>query len=188
MKMAVVVGVADHCGWAVLVTTAPGGIMIDRRRVELVEKSLPKLPHHHECQRLPLKKAIELVERVRSSANVCATKCLEELTAVISVQITGIAIRKCPVLPQTIEERITNYRAQNVADTVMYRHALADAAKSRGWSISWYDSRLAFTDAGRILGQDDIQDFLGKVGKSVGPPWRQDHRVAMAAAIAAIGK
>ena len=49
-----IVGVSDHGGWAVLVTVARDGTLLDRRRVELVDEDLPALPHHHEGQGLPL--------------------------------------------------------------------------------------------------------------------------------------
>jgi hypothetical protein len=45
-----VVGVSDHGGWAVLVTVARDGMLLDRRRVELVDDDLPGIPHHHESQ------------------------------------------------------------------------------------------------------------------------------------------
>lgn len=41
-----IIGVSDHGGWAVLVTVARDGMLLDRRRVELVGEGLPKLPHH----------------------------------------------------------------------------------------------------------------------------------------------
>ncbi len=43
-----IIGVSDHGGWAVLVTVAGDGTLLDRRRVELVDKDLPKIPHHSE--------------------------------------------------------------------------------------------------------------------------------------------
>ena len=46
------IGVFDHCGWAILVTVGRDGSLLDRRRVELVDRGLPKLPHHHEAQTL----------------------------------------------------------------------------------------------------------------------------------------
>ena len=36
-----IIGVSDHGGWAVLVTVAEDGTLLDRRRVELVDKDLP---------------------------------------------------------------------------------------------------------------------------------------------------
>ena len=62
-----IIGVSDHGGWAVLVTVAGDGTLLDRRRVELVDEDLPKIPHHSEGQTLPLDEAVALVERVRVS-------------------------------------------------------------------------------------------------------------------------
>ena len=47
-------GYRNHDGWAVLVTMARDGTLLDRRRVELVDEGLPKLPHDNEGQALPL--------------------------------------------------------------------------------------------------------------------------------------
>ena len=41
-----IIGVADRGGWAVLVTVARDGTLLDRRRMELLDAGLPKLPHH----------------------------------------------------------------------------------------------------------------------------------------------
>ncbi|PCI31455.1 MAG: hypothetical protein COB53_13185 [Elusimicrobia bacterium] len=179
------IGVAHHNGWAVLVTVASEGGLIDRRRVELVDEHLPSMPYHCEGQRLPIEKAIKLVEQVEESVNVCAKDCLEALSAAVPTKIIGIAIRKYKPLPQTVAERIQNYQAMCVADSVMYRNALAKAAKERGWSVYWYDSKTVITEAGQVLNRSDINEFLRKPRESFGPPWQKDHRTAMAAAIAA---
>ena len=173
-------GVSDHCGWAVVVCVANGEVL-DRRRIELIAPGLPSLPHHHEGQLLPIGEAVALVERVRTSAALCARKALEALPA----DVTAIAIRKRPTLPPTIAERITNYRAQNAADTVMYRDAIADAAEALGWSVTEYDPRTVFHQAAETLGLDDISDRLREIGEALGPPWRKDHMLATAAAIVA---
>jgi hypothetical protein len=178
-----IVGAADHCGWAVLVTVAREGYVIDRRRVELVDDALTKYPHHHEGQQLPLDEAVALVERVQRSAAACARACLEALAA--TTPVSGIAIRTCPPLPASIGERITDYRSQNVADTVMYREALAHAAEARGWLVHWYDAKRVFADAASALGKQSIDDLLEKARTTLGPPWQKDHKMAMAAAIAA---
>lgn len=182
-----IVGVADHSGWAVLVTVAHDGTLIDRRRVELIDGGLPKHPHHHEGQALPVPEAVDLVERVRASASTHAAACLDALAAAVPTKIIGITIRMCPQLPPTVAERITNYRAQNVADSVMYRNELAEAATRKGWTVHWYDAKRVLADAARALNRKGIDDLLAKVGKAIGPPWQKDHKIAMAAAIAATG-
>ena len=118
-KDGAIVGVADHSGWAVLVTVADDGTFLDRRRIELVDAGLPMLPHHHECQGLPIEQALELVERVRTSAERHAKSSLDALAAAVPRKIRGVAVRECPPLPETVAERIRNYRAQCVADGVM---------------------------------------------------------------------
>jgi hypothetical protein len=179
-----IIGVSDHGGWAVLVTAARDGMLLDRRRVELVDEGLPKIPHHTECQRLPLDEAVELVERVRVSAERHAVLALDAVAMAVP-SILGVALRKCPELPPTIAERIQGYRAQNVADWVMYRKALASAAEARGWPVHWYDAKSVLGVASQVLCVENLDAHFLRVQRAVGPPWNKDHKLAMAAAIVA---
>ena len=189
-------GVAEHGNSAVLVTVAPGGELLDRRRVDLT-RGLPTHPYHHEgswavgrylnspwARAIPLADAVALVERVRESAARGARESLEALAATLPVSIVSIAIRVCPKLPPTTEERIADTRVANVADSVMYREALANAAAARGWSVHWYDRERVFRDAAVALGGEDIDAFLHAMGRSIGPPWQAKHKLAAAAALA----
>lgn len=191
-----VVGVAEHGNSAVLVTVAPGGEFLDRRRIDLTS-GLPTHPYHHEgswavgrylnsswSRTISLPDAVALVERVRESAARGAREGLEGLAESVPVPIASIAIRVCPQLPPTTEERITDTRAANVADSVMYREALANAAKARGWSVHWYDRERVFHEAAAALGGKDVDAFLHAMGRSIGPPWQAKHKLAAAAALA----
>jgi len=193
------VGVVEHGNSAVLVTLAKGGGLLDRRRVDLTE-NLPTHPHHHQgswavgryldspwARPISLADAIALVERVREVAARGARVHLEALASFVAVPIVGIAIRECPALPPTVEARIADNRAQTVADSVMYRKALANAASERGWSVKWYARDRVFGDAASALGRNDINALLREMGRTIGPPWQAAHRLAAAAAIAAIG-
>src|SRR5262245_59316561 len=132
-QRAAAVGVTEHGNSAVLVTVAPGGELLDRRRIDLTDSSLPTHPHHHQgswavgrylntpgARVLSLADAVALVERVRASAASGAREILEALAAAVSLPSARIALRACPRLPPTIEERIADNRAQTVADSVMY--------------------------------------------------------------------
>jgi hypothetical protein len=177
-----IIGVSDHGGWAVLVTVARDGTLLDRRRVELVGEGLPKIPHHSEGQRLPLDEAVKLVERVRVSAEKHAALALDAVTIAVP-RILGVALRKCPPLPPTIAERITDYYAQNNADWVMYRKALASAAEARSWPVHWYDAKSVSSAASEALGVENLDAHFLQLRRAVGPPWNNDHKLAMAAAI-----
>jgi hypothetical protein len=196
VQQAAAVGVAEHGNSAVLVTVAPGGELLDRRRIDLT-RGLPTHPYHHEgswavgrylnspwARAIPLADAVALVERVRESAARGARASLEALAATVPVPIASIAIRVCPQLPPTTEERIADTRVANVADSVMYREALANAAEARGWSVHWYERERVFRDAAVALGGEDIDAFLRAMGRSIGPPWQAKHKLAAAAALA----
>jgi hypothetical protein len=180
-----IIGVSDHGGWAVLVTAAADGTLLDRRCVELVDRDLPKIPHHSEGQSLPIDEAVALVERVRASAERHASLVLAAISATLPGRIGGVALRECPALPPTIAERIQDYRSQNVADWVMYRKALAGAAEARGWPVHWYDAKKVLDRASEALRIEDLDSHFLELRKSIGPPWGKDHKVAMAAAIVA---
>lgn len=195
------VGVAASGRSAVLVTVASNGELLDRRRIDLTGHELPSHPHHHEgswavgryletpgARRLSLAAAVRLVEQVAAAAARGAGDGLDALATAVTVPIAGIAIRRCPALPPTIAERIADNRAQTVADSVMYRTALADAAAARGWSVHWYDRERVFDDATAARSVTDIQDVLREMGGRVGPPWRAPHKLAAAAALAAVGR
>jgi len=181
-----IIGISDHGGWAVMVTVASGGKLIDRRRVELVDKGLPTIPHHHLAPTLPLHEAEELIEHVRLSAEKHAKLAFDAIAKKVPVTIIGVALRECPVwLPPTIAERINDYRSRNVADWVMYRKALAAQAEARGWSVHWFDAKKVFEGARRTLGIEDLDAHFLRIKKSIGPPWSVDHRLAMAGAVVA---
>ena len=180
-----IIGVSDHGGWAVLVTVGGDGTLLDRRRIELVDEDLPKIPHHSEGQVLPLHEAVALVERVRVSAERHAKLGLDAVAMTLPGCILGVALRRCPELPPTIAERIKDYRAQNVADWVMYRRALAAAAEARGWVVHWYDAKKVFDAVREALGIEDVDAHFLQLRRSIGSPWSKDHKVAMAAAIIA---
>src|SRR5262249_40283933 len=192
--------VAEHGNSAMLVTVAPDGELLDRRRINLTH-GLPTHPYHHEgswavgryrnspwARTISITDAVALVERVRESAACGARESLEALAATVPVPIASIAIRVCPKLPPTTEERIADHRSANVADSVMYREALATAAEARGWSVHWYDRERVFRDAASALGCEDLDAFLYAMGRSIGPPWQAKHKLAAAAAIAATGQ
>lgn len=177
-----IIGVSDHGGWAVLVTVKRDGTLLDRRRVELVDDTLPGIPHHHEGQMLPIDEAVALVERVRVSAEQHAVLALDALATAVP-DIHGIALRSCPPLPPTIAERIKDHRARNVADWVMYRRALAFAAEARGWPVYWYNAKIVIDSASRALRVASFDAHFLDMRREVGPPWNADHKLAMAAAI-----
>ncbi|HJS88827.1 MAG TPA: hypothetical protein VJ738_02555 [Steroidobacteraceae bacterium] len=197
VHQAAAIGVVEHGNSAVLVTVTAQGALLDRRRIDLT-RGLPTHPYHHEgswavgryvnsawARPISLDEAIALVERVRESAARGARESLDAVAAELSMPIAAIAVRACPKLPPTIKDTITDTRAANVADSVMYREALAAAAEARGWRVFWYDPERVFREAAAALGGKDIDALLQEMGRSIGPPWQRRQKLAAAAALAA---
>jgi hypothetical protein len=197
VKNAASVGVAEHGNSAVLITIGADGEFLDRRRIDLTQ-GLPTHPYHHEgswavgrylnsswAGPMSLAEAVALVERLRAAAGRGAHDGLKGLTAAVPVPIASIALRVCPPLPATTEERIRDTQAATVADSVMYRECLATAAEARGWSVYWYDRKRVFREAAAAIGGKDLDAFLLAMGRSIGPPWQAKHKLAAAAALAA---
>lgn len=190
------VGVAENGNSAVLVTVSSSGELLDRRQINLTQ-GLPTHPYHHQgswavgryldspwAKKISLPDAIALVDCVREAAAVGARESLEALAKDVPAPILGIGIRLCPPLPPTTEERIRDTRAATMADSIMYREALAAAAEARGWKVSWYDREQVFRDAASALKVKEIDDVLAGMGRAAGPPWQAKHKLAAAAAIA----
>jgi len=57
-------------------------------------------------------------------------------------------------------------------------------ARSRGWSVRWYDRERVFEEAAKALGED-VEAVLRAMGRAIGPPWQARHKLAAAAALAA---
>lgn len=182
-RRAISAGIYDHTGWAVVVCF-DGSEIVDKRRIELIDAGLPAMPFHHPCQHLPLDEAVELVARVRDSAESCARAAFDALPA----GLRTIAIRERPVLPPSVADRIRSYYAQTRADGVMYRDALAQAAAERGWNCVEYAAKTVVADAAATIGTPaEFKAWLKRTGQILGRPWTRDHRIAAAAAIVALG-
>jgi hypothetical protein len=193
------VGVAEHGNSAVLVTLADTGELLDRRRIDLT-RGLPTHPYHHEgswavgryldspwARPMSLEAAIALVEAVRTAAGAGAAAGLAALAADLATPIRCIALRACPPLPPTTREIIADTRAATLADSVLYRRALAEAAAARGWEVCWYDRDRVAADAARALRRRALDAFLRTMGRAAGPPWQARQKLAATAALASLG-
>lgn len=193
-----IVGVTEHASAAECVTITTGGELLDRRRLPLIDEGLPEYPYHHErawamgrylktpgVRRLTMAEVVALVRRVEASSARKASEGLAALAASLPVPIVAIAIRACPDLPPAIEARIADNRAQTMADSVMYRQALATAAAGRGWQVHWYNRETVAADAAAALDGRSVEWVLQRLGQAAGPPWQARQKLAATAALAA---
>ena len=186
-------GIAHHFGWAVAVTASADHMVVDRRRIELIEPGLPAAPIHHvggphllHRQQEPLddRALATLVGDVRESVARASGVALDALTESLPEPIDSVSLRAWPAdFPQDIAvQRRVPYESR--ADSVMYCEVLADLARDRGWRIHLFDAKTVEAQAVRVLGAR-ADDVLRGPRTTLGPPWTRDHRIALAATIVA---
>jgi hypothetical protein len=192
----VVVGVADHNGWAVLVSAAAEHgepVVIDRRRVSLVEKGVPSQPYHHETLALSDTESEQLLHTVRRSIAACTDRAFGHLVADLSprFRVAAITIREPPLahLPATIGEVHRSYHVQCRADGMLYHSAICEAARKRDWNLLLHPrgEELAMAAAALHVGTHQVERFISGLKHALKAPWTAEHRGAFAAAIARLG-
>src|SRR5438034_10986618 len=95
------IGIEDHYAWANLVsvtTSGPKEILLDKRRVELLDQQLTASPYHHDTLQMPLSGAETLVRDVQTSANKRAKSALSSLIGELApARCRNIAIQVPPL-------------------------------------------------------------------------------------------
>ncbi len=177
-------GIAHHFGWAVAVTASADHVVLDRRRIELVEPGVPAAPIHHDAKPLDDDATATMVAEVRASAVRTTSASLDDLAAALTEPIVSMSLRAWPLeFPGDMAiQRRTPYEAQ--ADSIMYREVLADCARARGWEVHLFDAKYVEAQAAEILGERADEVLYGPRA-TMGPPWTKDHRMALAATIVA---
>ena len=188
----VVVGVAEHSGWAILVSAAAvngAPAVVDRRRVPLIEKGLPNLPYEHDTRALADDEAQQLLQTVKQSIATCTALALERLSDDLWPQhrVSAIAIRQPPLprLPATAKEAHDSYHVLCRADGMLYHDALCKAARQRDWQVMFHQRGEELTKAADALQArpQDVEQFITDQKRTLKAPWSAEHRDAFAAAI-----
>ncbi len=187
------IGIEDHYAWANLVSLTTSGAdetLLDRRRVELLDQKLSASPYHHDTLKMSTEDAEKLVRQVQASANRCAKAALSSLIKELApATCRGVAIRIPPLSdwPATLIEIHASTWITNRADGMIYHHALTQAAAQLDLRVFHFDRETVLERAAQARGKTapDLERQLKAFRTTFGPPWRQGHVVASAAAILA---
>jgi hypothetical protein len=189
--------VADHNGWAILVSAAAVNgepVVVDRRRVELIEKGVPSQPYHHETLTLTDAEAERLLRRVEQSIAAWTDLAFDRLSSDLwpRYRVSAMTIRQPPLahLPATVAEVHRSYHATCRADGVLYHSAICRAARRRDWEIVLHRRGEELATAAEALQTStlEVERFLTDLRQALKPPWSAEHRHAFAAAIGRLGR
>ena len=185
-------GLRAHSGWAALVAVAgtPGSIeVVERRRIELSASKAPgpRQPYH-EAEGQKLEKARKIITRYSEEAGRLAT---EEFRAVLAdLKTRGHFVVGCGLLLASgrplpdLESILASHALIHSADGELFRDALAEAAKKHRLNLIRAREKEVVGEAASRLRLDpaDLQRHVAGLGKTLGPPWTQDQKLAAVAA------
>ena len=192
--MKVALGFKPHSGWTSLIAIGKDDedyVILNRRRVELVEEEWAKQPYHA-AEELEAKEA-EMV--VRRGVQVAHSVTLREMRAALKQErsqgheVIGCAVVVGNPMPKwSVAEILAVHFRMHQAEGVLFREALVIAATKCKIPVTTINDKLLMKDAQGALkiSSDQLQKKLAALGKIAGPPWGKDQKEAAVAAMIAL--
>jgi hypothetical protein len=168
--------------------------VIDRRRIELVDPGdtpWGKQPYHA-ADGLDADEARGVVERGVAAARRVAAR---ELRAQVKrSQQSGHSVVACAVLiPEpmpdwSVDQILAVHLRMHKAEGVLFPDALARGAESCGLSLLTIREKQLGEQAQKALGitASQVERAAAALGRSLGPPWGKDQKIAALAALIAL--
>ena len=192
--MRVAFGLKAHSGWAALVVLGKEDgnyVVIDRRRLELVEETWAKQPYHA-AEGCKPEIAHDLVKRGISAAGRIAFR---ELRASVKLEekrgnkVVGCGVLVTDPMPGwSVDEILAVHFRMHKAEGVLFRDALADATTKCNVRLVQVPEKTlgAYSEKTLKMSLADLTKTIAAIGKPVGPPWGKDQKEAATAAMIAL--
>ena len=186
--MKVAFGLKAHSGWAALVVIGKERaelVVVDRRRIELVDEAWAKQPYHA-AEGLESRVARDLVKRGTDSAHRFA---LDEIKAAIKRErnrkneIAGCAVVVGTPMPDwNTDEILAVHFRMHKAEGALFQNALVRASEKCKLNTLPVLEKEMLEQATSQLGDKRVQQITG-LGKPIGPPWGKDQKDAALVAL-----
>jgi hypothetical protein len=183
------VGLREHTGWAAAVTLAgpvEAPALVDRRRLTLLDGDLPA--HlYHAAQALTRPDAERLVAEGRSAAFAdgerAVADAVEELRAA-GLLLVAVAVSVSKPPPASLDRILSSHALLHTAEGELFREVLAAGAERCGLPVVRVAPKTVIADVADAAGMASqaVVAHLAALGRAAGPPWREDQRLAAAAA------
>ncbi len=181
-------GLRAHSGWAALVAVAgtrKSIEVIDRRRIELADTAIPgsKQPFHA-AEGLELKKAERIVDGCAAGARRLARQAFRAV--IDDLRKKGHEAVGCGLLLASgrplpaLESILASHALIHTADGELFRDALVHASEKCGLPVTRMRERELYARGAEELcvPAEELQRRIAELGRTIGPPWRQDEKLA----------
>lgn len=186
------IGFRAHSGWACAVLVAGSGediAVVDRRRVELCDPKIEGSKQlFHFMEPMPFAEAETFALLCRKSTDALARKALKnirDIAASNSLKVAGVCITTASGKPlPDLRAILASHALIHAAEGEFYRDALAHAAEAAKLGLSRVKERDAGDWMAARLGisEGQLKTRLAEMGKTLGPPWSADEKLATMAA------
>jgi hypothetical protein len=185
---AAAIGLRAHSGWAALVAiggSSESPCVLERRVIQLADPTIPgsKQPYHA-AEPLEFEDAEKLVTRCLARTHRLAEDAVRATvdglrTTGHSVNACGLVLASGRALP-SLADILASHAMIHAAEGEMFRRALAQASEQCGLPVLGVKERELFSRAEKDLHflSAGVERKLAKLGRSIGPPWRQDEKYA----------
>lgn len=188
---AAALGFRAHSGWAVVVavTGSPGKpVVLERRRIVIADAAIrgSKQPYHA-AESLGLQEAEALIGRCRESsealASVAVQAMVERFAETHRLVGSGLLIGSGRTLPE-LAAILRSHPLLHTAEGEFYREVLASGSERWGLRVERIKEREVWERGAAVLQLPvtALQQRVNELGRSLGPPWTQDEKLAALAA------
>jgi hypothetical protein len=189
---AAALGFRAHSGWTAVVAVTGSlrkPVVLERRRIEIAAAGIngSKQPYHT-AERLDLQKAEMLIRLCRDSSTRLASGAVSALATDLrnrgySVACAGILFASGRPLPD-LATTLKSHALIHTAEGEFFRDALVQAAERCSLPAIRVKEREAWDRGAALLRVTaaDLQQRINELRRSLGPPWRQDEKLASLAA------
>jgi hypothetical protein len=192
----VALGFRVHLGWAAGVALGAGRPLprvLARTRIELAD---PEVPHsrepYHAAEELAREGKLREAERllddltrvVKRVAKRAVRSWVREL-GVAGGRIAGSAVLTGVGRPgSSLAATLASHALVHTAEGLLFREALLEACGACGLAVSATREREVYAAAARALRlpEELLRERIDELGRPLGAPWRQDQKLATAAA------
>jgi hypothetical protein len=186
----VVLGFRPHTYWTAAVAlagSADAPEVVERRRITFATGD-ERMVYHRAAEVSPAE-APALVARVRSAVGVNVSEAVKAMAA--DLARAGRPVRAAVVptaglkLPERIEDIVRVHARMHAAEGELYRDIVANACAGLGLKVHRVVERELFALASDRIGTSEavLKTRLQAMGAALGPPWSEDQKLAMLAAL-----
>jgi hypothetical protein len=194
--MGAALGFRAHSGWAAAVAvsgspTAP--VVVDRRRLEIAAADDPNAKQpYHAAEPLEFAVAQKLIRGCLETSQRLACDAVGSMIA--DLRTAGHAVVGCGLLQASgrplpdLAGILASHALIHTAEGQMFRDVLSDAGRHHKLPVIEIRERelMSRCAVDLRLSPERITRLLAEIGRTLGPPWRQDEKFATLAAMLAL--